>query len=64
MHTQPEYPRALASIRNFAWVEPRMLARGEQPAFEAATFDALREEGVTAVVSLRPDREPPSSQSP
>jgi protein tyrosine phosphatase (PTP) superfamily phosphohydrolase (DUF442 family) len=37
-----------------------LLARGEQPALEAATFEALRNAGVTAVLSLRPDREPPS----
>jgi protein tyrosine phosphatase (PTP) superfamily phosphohydrolase (DUF442 family) len=56
-------PSLLGSIRNFAWVEPGILARGEQPALEAPTFEALRDAGVTAVLSLRPDREPPSSNS-
>jgi protein tyrosine phosphatase (PTP) superfamily phosphohydrolase (DUF442 family) len=56
-------PLLLGSIRNFAWVEPGMLARGEQPALEATTFDALRDAGVTAVLSLRPDREPPSKNA-
>ena len=40
-----------------------MLARGEQPALEATTFEALRDAGVTAVLSLRPDREPPSKNA-
>ena len=53
-------PSLLGSIRNFAWVEPGTVARGEQPALEATTFEALRDAGVTAVLSLRPDREPPS----
>jgi protein tyrosine phosphatase (PTP) superfamily phosphohydrolase (DUF442 family) len=56
-------PSLLGSIRNFAWVEPGMLARGEQPALDAATFDTLRKAGVTAVLSLRPDREPPSKNA-
>lgn len=56
-------PSLLGSIRNFAWVEPGTLARGEQPALEAATFAALRDAGVTAVLSLRPDREPPSANA-
>lgn len=56
-------PSPLGSIRNFAWVEPGWLARGEQPALEAPTFEALRDAGVTAVLTLRPDREPPSSNA-
>jgi len=56
-------PSPLGSIRNFAWVEPGLVARGEQPALETATFQALRDAGVTAVLSLRPDREPPSPNS-
>jgi len=56
-------PTLLGSIRNFAWVEPGVVARGEQPALETATFEALRDAGVTAIVSLRPDREPPSPNS-
>jgi len=53
-------PTLLGSIRNFAWVEPGVVARGEQPALEVPTFEALREAGVTAILSLRPDREPPN----
>jgi protein tyrosine phosphatase (PTP) superfamily phosphohydrolase (DUF442 family) len=56
-------PTLLGSIRNFAWVEPGVVARGEQPALEIATFEALRDAGVTAVLSLRPDREPPSTNA-
>jgi protein tyrosine phosphatase (PTP) superfamily phosphohydrolase (DUF442 family) len=56
-------PSLLGSIRNFAWVEPGLLARGEQPAFEPATFEALRDAGVTAILSLRPHREPPSTNA-
>ena len=56
-------PSLLGGIRNFAWVEPGILARGEQPALEATTFDALRDAGVTAVLSLRPDGEPPSTNA-
>lgn len=56
-------PSQLGSIRNFAWVEPGVLARGEQPALERATFEALRDAGVTAIVSLRPDGEKPSPNS-
>src|SRR5690348_5486460 len=57
------HPTTLGSIRNFAWVEPGVLARGEQPALEAHTFEALRTAGITAILSLRPDREPPSTNS-
>jgi len=56
-------PSLLGSIRNFAWVEPGFLARGEQPALEESTFQALRDAGVTAVLSLRPDGEPPSANA-
>jgi protein tyrosine phosphatase (PTP) superfamily phosphohydrolase (DUF442 family) len=56
-------PTLLGGIRNFAWVESGVLARGEQPALETATFEALRDAGITAVFSLRPDREPPSQNS-
>jgi len=56
-------PTQLGSIRNFAWVVPGVVARGEQPALEPATFAALRDAGVTAILSLRPDREPPSQNS-
>jgi protein tyrosine phosphatase (PTP) superfamily phosphohydrolase (DUF442 family) len=53
-------PTALGTIRNFAWVIPGTLARGEQPELEISVFKLLRETGVSAVLSLRPDREPPS----
>jgi protein tyrosine phosphatase (PTP) superfamily phosphohydrolase (DUF442 family) len=54
-------PRAVAGIRNFGWVVPGVLARGEQPPLTDETFDALRELGIGAVLSLRPDREQPSA---
>src|SRR5437588_7062303 len=56
-------PTEVAGIRNFAWVVPRLLARGEQPPLEKATFEALRDLGIRAVLSLRPDREPPTGRS-
>jgi uncharacterized protein (TIGR01244 family) len=37
-----------------------VVARGEQPALEPATFEGLRALGITSVLSLRPDREQPS----
>jgi protein tyrosine phosphatase (PTP) superfamily phosphohydrolase (DUF442 family) len=56
----PEWtePRLLAGIRNFNWAVPGLLARGEQPALEIATFKALHDHGIGTVLSLRPDREP------
>jgi protein tyrosine phosphatase (PTP) superfamily phosphohydrolase (DUF442 family) len=60
MQTNHISPSSLASIRNFAWVIPGLLARGEQPELEPSVFAALREAGITAVLSLRPDREQPS----
>jgi protein tyrosine phosphatase (PTP) superfamily phosphohydrolase (DUF442 family) len=56
-------PSTLGTIRNFAWVVPGVLARGEQPQLEPTIFAALRQAGVTTVVSLRPDREPPSTNA-
>jgi protein tyrosine phosphatase (PTP) superfamily phosphohydrolase (DUF442 family) len=52
-------PRLLAGIRNFGWAVPGVLARGEQPALEAATFEALHAQGIRTIVSLRPDGEAP-----
>jgi protein tyrosine phosphatase (PTP) superfamily phosphohydrolase (DUF442 family) len=52
-------PFAIAGIANFGWVEPGVLARGHQPPLDLETFEALRELGIGAVLSLRPDREPP-----
>jgi protein tyrosine phosphatase (PTP) superfamily phosphohydrolase (DUF442 family) len=52
-------PFAVAGIRNFGWVEPGVVARGEQPTLDEATFRALYDVGIRAIVSLRPDREPP-----
>lgn len=54
-------PRAVAGIRNFAWVVPGVLARGEQPPLTDDTFAGLRDLGITAVVSLRPHGEQPSA---
>jgi protein tyrosine phosphatase (PTP) superfamily phosphohydrolase (DUF442 family) len=56
-------PTELGTIRNFAWVEPGVLARGEQPQLTSETFGSLKTAGITAVLSLRPDREPPSKNS-
>jgi protein tyrosine phosphatase (PTP) superfamily phosphohydrolase (DUF442 family) len=56
-------PSKLATIQNFSWVFPGVLARGEQPQLEPAIFAALREAGITTVLSLRPDREPPSANA-
>ena len=50
----------VAGIQNFGWVEPRVLARGEQPVLDEATFAGLRELGTRTVLSLRPDGEQPS----
>jgi protein-tyrosine phosphatase len=52
-------PRPLGGIRNFGWAVPGVLARGEQPALEAASFAALYEHGIRTVLSLRPDNEAP-----
>ena len=56
-------PTELGTIRNFAWVEPGIVARGEQPELNPHTFNNLKEVGITAIVSLRPDGEPPSKNS-
>jgi hypothetical protein len=58
-----EGPFPAAGIRNFGWVEPDILARGEQPPLVAETFTQLRDLGIRTVVSLRPDREPPPAVS-
>lgn len=50
-------PAELGGIRNFGWVVPGQLARGEQPPLDAATFIALLGQGIGSVVSLRQDRE-------
>jgi protein tyrosine phosphatase (PTP) superfamily phosphohydrolase (DUF442 family) len=48
-------PRAVGSVRNFAWLAPGLLARGEQPPLDQAAFAALKAAGVGAVLSLRAD---------
>lgn len=53
-------PFVLAGIRNFGWVEPGVVARGEQPQLTEGTFAQLHEHGIRGVVSLRPDGEQPS----
>jgi protein tyrosine phosphatase (PTP) superfamily phosphohydrolase (DUF442 family) len=60
--TTPE-PIEIAGIRNFGWVAPGVLARGEQPPLEDGTFRTLHGLGIRSVVSLRPDREPPPPNS-
>jgi protein tyrosine phosphatase (PTP) superfamily phosphohydrolase (DUF442 family) len=53
-------PVVVGGIQNFGWVEPGILARGEQPRLdEDASFEALYDEGIRTVLSLRPDEEPP-----
>jgi protein-tyrosine phosphatase len=52
-------PVELGGVRNFAWVEPELVARGEQPPLRAETFAQLRAAGIRTVLSLRPDGEPP-----
>ena len=52
-------PLVVGGISNFAWVEPGVLARGQQPPLEPATFEQLHALGIRTVLSLRPDREPP-----
>jgi protein-tyrosine phosphatase len=49
----------VAGVRNFGWVVPGKLARGEQPPFEAETFAGLRAAGVDTILSLREDAEKP-----
>jgi protein tyrosine phosphatase (PTP) superfamily phosphohydrolase (DUF442 family) len=56
-------PAEIAGIRNFGWVQPGVLARGEQPVLEDATFTALRELGIRTVLSLRHDGEQPSPKA-
>jgi hypothetical protein len=46
-------PTQLGDIRNFSWIMPGMLARGEQPPLDRANFMALRDSGVQTVISLR-----------
>jgi protein tyrosine phosphatase (PTP) superfamily phosphohydrolase (DUF442 family) len=56
-------PISLAGIRNFGWVAPGLLARGEQPPLEDETFRVLYDLGIRSVVSLRPDHELPPANS-
>jgi protein tyrosine phosphatase (PTP) superfamily phosphohydrolase (DUF442 family) len=58
---QEATPIAVAGIRNFGWVVPGVLARGEQPPLTDETFAGLRDLGIGAILSLRPDREQPSA---
>jgi hypothetical protein len=46
-------PDPTGGIRNFAWVQPGTLARGEQPVDWTGAYAALRELGVSRVLSLR-----------
>jgi protein tyrosine phosphatase (PTP) superfamily phosphohydrolase (DUF442 family) len=62
-HPHIPEPQDVAGIRNFGWVVPQLLARGEQPPLEPETFEALHDLGVRTVLSLRPDREPPTPRS-
>jgi protein tyrosine phosphatase (PTP) superfamily phosphohydrolase (DUF442 family) len=57
---QVPVPYAVAGIRNFGWVVPGGLARGEQPPLIDSTFRGLRDLGIGGVLSLRPNGEQPS----
>jgi len=57
-------PDAVEGIRNFGWVVPGLVARGEQPPLTPEAFETLsKDHGIHAVLSLRPDREPPTLRS-
>jgi len=57
MTSDPSAPRPLGGIRNFGWVIPGVLARGEQPPLDAESFDALRAAGIGSILSLREHNE-------
>lgn len=46
-------PAEMGGIANFGWVAPGRLARGEQPRQEWGGYEALRDAGVTCLLSLR-----------
>jgi uncharacterized protein (TIGR01244 family) len=50
--------RQLGGIRNFGWLQPGRLARGEQPPLDDDTAELLAAEGIRSVISLRQEREP------
>jgi hypothetical protein len=51
-------PAAQHGIRNFAWLRPGVLARGEQPHPLAPTLAALQTVGIGAILCLREATEP------
>ena len=50
--------RRLGGIRNFGWLQPGRIARGEQPPLDDETLEALAAEGIRSVISLRQEAEP------
>jgi hypothetical protein len=50
-------PCQLGGVRNFAWLLPQKVARGEQPPLDDDSLDLLAVDGVRAVVALRCDGE-------
>ena len=49
--------RQLGGIRNFGWLQPGRIARGEQPPLDDDTLEALAAEGIRSVISLRQEDE-------
>jgi protein tyrosine phosphatase (PTP) superfamily phosphohydrolase (DUF442 family) len=49
--------KQIGGVRNFGWLEPGRLARGEQPPLDDNTLEALAAEGVLSVISLRREEE-------
>jgi protein tyrosine phosphatase (PTP) superfamily phosphohydrolase (DUF442 family) len=50
--------RQLGGIRNFGWLQPGLLARGEMPPLDDGTAEILAAEGIRSVISLRQEGEP------
>ena len=56
--------RLLGGIRNFGWLRPGQLARGEQPPLDDGTLELLAAEGIASVISLRREGEPAGEVAP
>lgn len=57
-------PAVRNGVRNFAWVVPGEVARGEQPDLTDGALGALRDAGITTLLSLREDQEPTLNAPP
>lgn len=57
MHDAVPAPTTLGELRNFSWLQDRVIARGEQP-LQGDTFTALADVGIQIVQSLREDGDP------